>query len=458
MLKLSVLYVSLFLLTSAYSGERARSPKPYAQLGNYLSARNTPLSMADLIDIINTLNGTSYNDIDQEYDRFIQLSQRYNQVCANLKTRGSAPIYDKFKTHALRAAHVAEKLAQLKADITQLDTIIECILGDETRGQEIDRARMAHPYLVRMLAIIPVQQSELYKRTQKKLAYVEQIKLLDDLQADHNKKGMITAYKTLLLLIENPEQKSIHYAQMSALEKEVQTEEAFFDVSNSISHILISDDGYSAKERYEKVVELCQHTLAKNNDPAIEELCQRERLYYKQLAALEELPAVVELHNNEFVCTAYQSAIGHADSVGINDIRALLAAESDKLAACIRMITQHTDENDNVPTATASSTQALLDATKISKRNIALIFEARLNALSQAEDEKINRVLAKKQSELERLVSLSNALHERAQFYQKHYPETCKTKIEEDQKRARNLALQAFAKNQKVREKLLIEL
>lgn len=468
MVKKILLLSTLLLINVSYSSERAKSPKPYATLGAFLNTSSSkPITMDEVIRQTKALQNTHYSDISDEIKRYEQLEKNYEIFCANLKTRGLKEKHDSCKAYAQNCRNKIEELLRIEQELKQLDDDIYNILNDDSLGAKPYRWVAARPLYVRTVQISP-KDSEQHKEAQstlefidnKKQPIVDQLNFIKKLELDGNIAGMVKAYESLLLL--SPESQVDIHARITELKKRIAKESALFDVTHSIDTIMSEETSTTA--RYEKVVDYCQRTLASNSDTAVQETCKTQRLKYKKLLAFKEMIAAPIINDNEFVYTTYRSRINEADSVGINDIRRSIKSEVEfsndlpQLDGYCAAITDHDYEQDEDTTTTVSRTN-LKDAGKLVKRDIGLEIinlEDTLHKMIRKEDEKVTQALAKvnTHNKAEHLVELANAYHARAEFYQKYYPETQKTKIDRNRYDARNTGLQVYNKNKQIREQL----
>ncbi len=469
MIKKIILLATTLLMNMSYGSERAKSPKPYIMLSAYLPTVDKPISIGELIEQTKALASTTHTDTIEEIKRNEQLATNYEQLCANLKSRGLKEKFDKFKTHALQCRKEVARLksvVQVENELNQLDDTLCSIFNDEKLGDKSHRWVAARSSYVRMAKLAQLTNDhETYKKTMATIEFIDtrkqpisnQLNLIKELEADGNLSGMITAYESLLLLA--PERQVDIHPRITELRAQVAKETALFDVTHFIDTVMKEET--STTTRYDKIVDFCQRTSTSNNNPAVQELCKEQRLKYKKLLAYKEAIAVPEIHDNEFVYTAYRSAINYADSVGVNDIRRsikLVVEFSHDLPQLDGFCAAIIDHDYEQEVNNAPSTD-LKEAGILSKRNIGLEIinlEDVLHKMIQKEDDKVNQALAKvnQTSNQVNLVELANAYHARAEFYQKHYPATQKAKIDRNRYDARNTGLQAFNKNKQIRELL----
>lgn len=468
MVKKIILLATTLLMSMSYSSERAKSPKPYIMLSAYLPTVDKPISMDALIEQTKALASTSYTDTIEEIKRNEQLATNYEQFCANLKSRGLKEKYDKFKAHAQKCRNEVDRLknVQVENELSQLDDTICSIFNDERLGDKSHRWVAARSSYVRIAQLAQLTDDhESYKKTMATIEFIDkrkqpianQLNLIKELEADGNLSGMIAAYESLLLLA--PERQVDIHPRITEMRAQVAKETALFDVTHSIDTMMREET--STTERLEKVIGFCQRTLIGNNNPDVQELCKEKILKYKKLLAFQEMVSVPEISENEFVYTAYCSAINYANSVGANDIRKSIKSAVEfshdlpQLDGFCAAITDHDYEQE---VNSAPSTD-LKEAGILAKRNIGLEIinlEDTLNKMIQKEDDKVTQALAKvnQTSNHVNLVELANAYHARAEFYKKHYPVTQKAKIDRNLYDARNTGLQAYNKNKQIREQL----
>src|SRR5262249_37935419 len=154
-LKKIIVGVTLFTIVASYSSERTKSPKPYAHLGQFVSPGNNPLTIDDIVERIKTLVNSVTSDIPEEINRYTELSQLYNKLCNNFRTRGKKPEYDKCYAQASKFAQKAAELSKIQNELDKIDYHIGMILSDETLGSQPHRWVATRPLYKRMVQIIP---------------------------------------------------------------------------------------------------------------------------------------------------------------------------------------------------------------------------------------------------------------------------------------------------------------
>lgn len=448
MVKKILLLSTVLLINISYSSERAKSPKPYATLGAFLNTSSSkPITMDEVIRQTKALQNTHYSDISDEIKRYEQLEKNYEIFCANLKTRGLKEKHDTCKAHAQNCRNKIEELLRIEQELKQLDDDIYNILNDDSLGAKPYRWVAARPLYVRTVQISP-KDSEQHKEAKatlefidnKKQPIVDQLNFIKKLELDGNITGMVKAYESLLLL--SPESQVAIHARITELKKRITKENALYDTSRCIAAIKAEET--STTERFEKVIDYCNRTLMDTSDPDVQELCKSERLKHRKALAYFETATTPSICNNEFIHTAYDSAIAHATSVELTDIRNMIKEEQQYPYD----FTESAEEETMVDTAQliTAKTQVLKIMEKISTTCEG---QQQRNAQIKAALENIAKARTSAH-----LVALANAYHARAEFNQQHYSEKYAALIARDRYDAHATGLQAFNKDKHIREQL----
>ncbi len=444
MVKKIILITTVLLCNISLTSERNKSPKPFVTLGAFLRT-SKPITMNQLIDETKALQISQFDNLSDEITRYQQLEKNYETFCANLKSRGQKEQHDKFKNHALQCRAKINELVE--QELVNLDDQIYKIITDTTLGEKPYRWVAARPLYVKILEIAP-KDSEQCKEAQKTLEYidtkkqpiVDQLDLIKKLKTENNPQGMITAYQTLLLL--TPENTQAINSRIVELRSQVAKETSLAEVTCCIA--AISTEEASKQARLEKIVDYCNRTIASTSSADVKALCENERLHYKKALTHLELESTPSLCANELINTAYVTMIQHSDSIGLNDVRAMIRKERES-----------TVTNENSSSLTMSIAE-LESATQRAINNC----ENLLSASQTNKDKAVAVALAQagKNKTSSNLVTLANAYHERAEFNQRYYSDKCAALIARDRYDANSAGLQAFNKDKNARAQLKFQL
>lgn len=445
MVKKIILIIAALLCNISFSSERNKATKPFATLGAFLNT-SRPITMNGLIEETKALQISQFANFSDEIKRYEQLEKNYEIFCANLKRRGQKENHDKFKKHAAECRAKINELVE--QELSNLDNQIYDIINNETLGEKPYRWVATRPLYVKILEIAP-KDSEQGKEAAKTLEYIDskkqpivnQLDLIKRLKSENNHEGMISAYQTLLLL--TPENTPAINARIVELRSQAAKEAALSDVACCIA--AISAENELKQTRLQKIVDYCNRTIVNTSFTDVKALCENERLHYKKALTHLELENTPSLCTNEFIRTAYESAIQHSDSVGLNDVRAMIAKERQSNY-------NFSEENTS---ATIDTTQLQTAATTAHIKMQELIDQAQKRK-NTAVKEALEKV--EKNRNGTHLVMLANAYHERAEFNQRYYSDKCAALIDRDRYDAKAVGLQAFNKDKKARDQLKFQL
>lgn len=446
MVKKIMLIIAVLLCNISFSSERNKSPKPFATLGAFLKT-NRPITINGLIDETKALEVSHFANFSDEIKRYEQLERNYEMFCDNLKNRGQKEQHDKFKKHAAACRAKINKLIEL--ELNNLDNQIYDIINNETLGEKPYRWVATRPLYVKIVEIAP-KDSEQRKEAVKTLEYIDskkqpianQLDLIKRLKAENNLQGMINAYQTLQLL--TPENTAAINDRIVELRSQAAKEAALSEVSCCIA--AINTEEGTKQARLEKIVDYCNRTIANTSSVDVKALCETERLHYKKTLTHLELENTPTLCANEFIHTAFVRTIEYSDSLGLNDVRAMIAEE--------RQINFNFDDEDTPSTAidTIGLQAACHNAIDAMEKIVNTAQSKRTTAIRAALEK------VEKNRTSTHLVMLANAYHDRAEFNQKYYSDTCKGLIDRDRYDAKATGLQAFSKDSKAREQLKFNL
>ena len=451
------LFTCLLTISSIRASERVSTMAP-TQLNKYFAAETAPLSVGQLEERANYLNTTRYDKPQDEYFRLTELATLYAKLRNAHRGRGQGQIHKQYETlHTqynqaaiqLNNTMLAEELTNAK--IENIRDQIKNILHDETIKKVAQRWFKTKLLFEQLAALSENKVPDIHQEALGQLKHIQNIQFQEETinrirqcSQTNNKAGMILGYKTLRTTADNPRHIQTIDDRIVSLQQEIVEEQTTQDLSNTI--LAMQNQNASRAERYNNVIGYC-HTLSHSENDIEKKFGASQELKYQQRIAYLEMLDHPELTGNELIRTAYHETIACATDVA--DVRSIKVMIADSTAGIM--------EEDTPEITTFASLQVLGDAESRVKdilKNKVSQLPADLDKNFKVFYDEVTRAQAIKNKKASDMIALANAYHERAEFNQKHYPETRAAQITRDRYDARSNGLQAYNKDKNAQKQL----